>query len=180
MIMMKKLKEKKKVIESRITDGASEPSNMVQVLYSSRRGGSNVSDSIFEISPKDKLRFFAECKFSYVSEWAINCFLEAYETRQATAATDFYRYISGIPDAASLWGHIFERLVLNHLFGIDAEHKFPMRGLSESIHGQTTWTFRGRIPRFNFRQKEDFIGAITTCVSGPLLRMAYPSSTQMW
>jgi len=36
-------------------------------------------------------------------------------------------------DAASLWGHVFKRLVFNHLVGIDAEHEFPMRGLSESI-----------------------------------------------
>jgi len=161
---VQKLEEKKEGIESRIINVASNHSNMVQVLYSSRRGDDSVSHSIFEISPKDKSRLLAQCKFSYVSKWALDCFLEAYETRQAAAAADFYRYISRIPEAASLWGHVFERLVLNHLVGIDAEHPFPMRGLSESIRGQTTWTFRGRIPCFNFLQKEDFIGAITNAV----------------
>ena len=161
---MQKLEETKEVIKSRITDVASEQSNMVQVLYSSRSGDSGVSHSIFQISPKDKLRHLSQCKFGYVSRWALDCFLEEYETRQAAAAADFYRYISGIPDAASLWGHVFERLVFNHLVGIDTEYKFPMRGLSESIRRKMTWTFRGRIPRFNFRQKEDFIIAITDAI----------------
>jgi hypothetical protein len=43
-----------------------------------------------------------------------------------------------LPDAASLWGHVFKRLVFNHLVGIDAEHEFLMRGLAESILGKTT------------------------------------------
>jgi len=159
---VKKLEETKEATKSRITGVSSKQSNMVQVLNSSRTGDTNVSYLIFEISPKDELRLLAQCKFSYVSQWALGCFLEAYETRQATAAADFYRYISRIPDAASLWGHVFETLVLKNLAGIDAEHEFLMRGLS--IPGQATWTFRGPIPCFNFRRGPDFVRAITNAV----------------
>jgi len=161
---MERLEEQKGEIKSRITAITSEHSNMVQVLYSSQTGDISVSHSIFEISPKDKFRLLSYCKFGYVSQWAFDRFLEAYETRQAAAAADFYRYISGIPDAASLWGHVFERLVFKHLVGIDAEHEFPMRGLSEPILGKTTWTFCGPIPHFKFRRAKDFIGAITDAV----------------
>jgi hypothetical protein len=157
------LKEMKRAIETRIRGLAME-CNMVQVLLSSQTGNNQVSHSIFEISPNDELRIFSECKFGYVSEWAFDCFLEAYEDHQAAAATDFYQYISGIPDAATLWGHVFERLVFKQVAEIDSEHKFPIRGLSEPILGKATWTFRGPIPRFNFRQKEEFIGAITNAV----------------
>src|SRR5260221_12360883 len=73
------LEEKKAVIELRIRDVASEPSNMVQLLNSSRRGDSSVSHSIFEISPTDKSRLLAKCKFSRVSRWALDCFLKSYE-----------------------------------------------------------------------------------------------------
>ena len=165
------LEEMKRTIKGQIRGLASKERNMVKVLYSSQTGDNQVSHSIFE------LRIFSKCKFGYVSRWAFDCFLEAYEAQQAATATDFYRYISGIPDAALLWGHVFKRMVFRHLAEIDVEHKFLMRGLSEPILGKTTWTFRGPIPRFNFRQKEDFIGAITNAVQkkiplhlGPLAR----------
>src|SRR5260221_7209555 len=88
---MQKLHETKDVVQSRITGVASEHSNMVQFLYSSRRGDAGVSHSVYAISPKDKSRLLSSCKFSYVSEWALGCFLGEYETRQAAAAIDFYR-----------------------------------------------------------------------------------------
>ena len=46
-----------------------------------------------------------------VSQQALDPLLKDYETRQAAA---FYDYISETSDAASLWGHVFERQVLNH------------------------------------------------------------------
>ena len=163
---VQQLEVEKGVIESRITELATEERNMVRVLLSSRDDDTGVSHSIFQISPKDRLRYFFQCKFSHVSQWALDTFLETFEAQQAAAATEFYRLISLLPDAASLWGQVFKRLVFKHLAGTDAEHEFPVRGLSESesILGPTTWTFRGPIPRFKFRQEKDFIDAITNAV----------------
>jgi len=154
---VKLLEAKKEVVRSRIT----KQSNMVQLLYSTLTGDSNVSHSIFEISPKYESRLLAQCKFGSVSRWALKCFLEGYEAQQATAAAD-YRYISKMPETASLWGHVFEGLVLNYLDGIDAEHEFPIRGLT--IQGPATWTYRGPIPRSDFLQKSDFVEEITNSV----------------
>jgi len=136
----------------------------VQLLHSSLTGDSYVAHSIFEISPKDERRLLAQCKFSSVSKWALNCFLEGYEAQKNVAATDFYLFISKTPDTASLWGHVFERMVLNHLDGMDAEHRFPMRGLTHP--GPTTWTYRGHIPRSDFLQKLDFVNELTISVRG--------------
>ena len=159
-----RFEELKGTIEARIIGIPSKESNMVQVLSSSQTGDNHVSHSIFEISPSNEKRIFSKCKFGYVSKWAFNCFLEAYEAQQAVAATNFYRFISEIPVAATLWGHVFERLVFRYLAEIELEHKFLMRGLSEPILGEATWTFRGPIPRRNFGRREDFIGAITKAV----------------
>ena len=161
---MQRLENKKAAIVSRIKNVANDDRNMVQMLSSSRTGDNGVSHLIFQISPIDNLRLLSQCKFTRVSQWALDNFLEAHEARHAAAANEFYRHISGQHDAASLWGQVFERLVFKHLAGTDAKHEFPMRGLSESILGPTTWTFRGPIPCFKFRDENHFIGAITTAV----------------
>ena len=141
---------------------------MVQMLSSSRKGDNGVSHLIFQISPIDNLRLLSQCKFTRVSQWALDNFLEVHEVRHAAAANEFYRHISGEKDAAALWGQVFERLVFKHLAGTDAECEFPIRGLSESILEPTTWTFRGPMPCFEFasnsRRKDHIIGAITDAV----------------
>ena len=159
---MKVLKRKKEEVISRIRDVASENGNMLQLLRSSQCGDSDVSHSIFVISPKDELRLFARCEFGAVSRWALDLFLKEYETRQADEVTSFCRYISRTSDAASLRDHVFERQVLNYLGGIDLEHKFLIRGLTSSE--QTTWTYRGPFRRFDFLQDLDFIDEMTKAV----------------
>lgn len=69
----------------------------------------------------------------------LNLFLKEYETRQADAAATFYRYISGMSDAASLQGHVFERQALNHLGGIDPEHKLSIRWLASENAVFLSW-----------------------------------------
>jgi len=44
-------------------------------------------------------------------------------------------------DAAVLRGHLFERQVLNDLYGLRTECTFPVRGVTDS--NQTTWTYEG-------------------------------------
>jgi hypothetical protein len=65
-------------------------------------------------------------------------------------------------EAASLWGHVFKRQVLNHLEDIQKEQEFRIRGLTSP--GRTTWSYRGPIRRFNFPQDSDFIDEITTAI----------------
>ena len=69
----------------------------------------------------------------------LNLFLKEYETRQADAAATFYRYISGMSDAVSLQGHVFERQALNHLGGIDPEHKLSIRWLASENAVFLSW-----------------------------------------
>jgi len=156
------LENKKKAVMSRVRDVADDKSNIFQLLHSCRKGDSDVSYSIFEISPTEESRLFADCKFGAVSQWALEVLLEAYEARQADAAITFYHTIPGTSDAASLRGQIFERQVLKYLDGIDAERKFPIRGLAASE--KTTWIYRGRITRYNFLQDLDFIEEIVKAV----------------
>ena len=146
---------------SQIRDVAINESKISQLLHSSRRGDSDVSHAIFVISPQTKSRHPAKCKFGAVSRWALDLLLKEYETRWDNAVAAFYDYISGMSDTASLRGPIFERQVLNYLNGMDAEHKFSIRGLTSE---QMTWSYRGPIRRFNFLQDLDFIDEITKAV----------------
>jgi hypothetical protein len=52
-----------------------------------------------------------------VSRQALDLLPKEYEIQQADVVAAFYDYVSGTSDAASLWGHVFERQVLNHLEG---------------------------------------------------------------
>ena len=157
----KALENKTKAVTSRIRDVAGKDSNISQLLHSYRKGDSDVSHSIFEISPTDESRLLSECKFGAVSRWALEVLLNAYEDRQADAAIVFYHTIQG-SHAASLRGHIFERQVLKYLHGINAEHKFPILGLASSE--KTTWTYRGHITHYTFLQDLDFIEEIVQAV----------------
>jgi hypothetical protein len=156
------LKAKKEEVTLQILDVSVKESNISQLLRSSRKGKSDVSHSIFAMFPRDKNRLFTQCQFGRVSPWALDILLDTYETQRANAATDFYEYIQGASDAATLWGHVFERLVLNHFDRVGHEHKFSLRRLTSSR--KMTWSVPSGIQRFNFRRDSDFIDEITKAV----------------
>ena len=84
--------------------------------------------------------------------------LDVCETHEANAAARFYRQLSGSPWTASFRGHVFERQVLNHLCGIRTEYTFLIRGLTDS--NETTWTYRGEIPRVTYQESAEFKKAV--------------------
>jgi len=132
----------------------------MQLLYASRTGDSAVSHSIFEILPIDESRQLAECGFDIVSHWVLRLFMEEYESCEAHRANDFYRQISGLPKAASLWGHVFEQKVLHHIDTYGCE--FEIRALASP--GMITWECPGPIRRYTFQREEDFILEITETI----------------
>jgi len=132
----------------------------MQLVYASRTGDSAVSHSIFQISPKDESRQLSDCGFDIVSDWAFRLFIEEYESHEAHRANDFYRQISGVPSAASLWGHVFEQKVLRH---IDTSgRKFEIRGLAPPR--LLTWECPAPIRRYNFKGEADFFREITKAI----------------
>jgi hypothetical protein len=173
-VSAQELKENKDAILSQFRTAAHAGSDISQVLNSSRKGDSDVSGSIFEISPINKFRLFAQCNFVPVSRWALDHLLETYETRQADAVASFYHFIAGLSDTALLWGHVYERQVLSYLGGAVAEHKFPIRRLASTE--QMTWTYRGRTPRFYFLQKSDFTTKIAKAVQNKTPLHLVPSA----
>jgi hypothetical protein len=116
----------------------------------------------FKFLQKNESRRLAQCEFGAVSRWALDHLLKAYETQQADVVADFYHYISRASHTASLWGHVFERQVLNYLDGIEGECEFPIHGLISS--GDLTWNYHGPITRFTFLQELDFIDELTKAV----------------
>ena len=164
------LKMMKEVVMSRIRGLAANESKISRLLHSFERGESDIYHAIFVISPRTKLQLFPQCKFGAVSRWALDLLLKEYETRQADAVATFYDDIYHIPGrsiTAPLRGHVFKRQVLTYLHGMDAEHKFSIRGASEEM----TWSYRGPIRHFNFLQDLDFIDEIAKAVQdkNPLL-----------
>jgi hypothetical protein len=113
----------------------------MQLLHKIRTGGSDISHIIFQKIPADTERLLSECRFESVSGWALDLLLDQYKDRQADLIADFYYHISAMPEAATLRGHLFERLVLNCLRGIRTEYTFPIRGLTDSK--ERRWTYRG-------------------------------------
>ena len=152
----------KEDVISRIRDAAAQGVNILRLLRSSRTDDSDVSHSIFKISPKNESRLLAQCEFGTVSRWALDHLLKAYETQQVDVVADFYRYISRASDTASLWGRVFERQVLNYLDGIQDKREFLIHGLTSS--GDLTWNYHGPITRFTFLQELDFIDELTKAV----------------
>jgi hypothetical protein len=74
----------------------------------------------------------SNCQIEAVSLWALDLLLQRYEKHKFDAAAEFYYTISGISEAASLQGHLFERQVLSHLCGICTEKTFRIRRLTDS------------------------------------------------
>jgi len=155
------LERKKEEVMLQVQDVAGKEGNIPRLLSSSLDGGQSVSHTIFVISPTNKKRFIWEYEFGAVSPWSLGLLLKEYETQRADATAAFYRYISRDSYAALLWGQVFERQVLNYLDGIDAEHKFSIRGLAFSDSEQMTWTYRRPLRRFTFLQDLDFLDEIT-------------------
>ena len=133
----------------------------MQLVYASRTGDNSASHSIFQIFPQDKERQLSKCGFQIVSDWSFRLFIEEYERHEAHRANDFYRQISGVPRAASLWGNVFELKVLHHIDTCGGR-KFQIRGLSSpSI---ITWKCPAPIRRYTFVREADFIREITKAV----------------
>ena len=140
-----KLTAKKSQVASRISVATSRPSyDIIQLLRNTRGGGSDVSHTIFQISPTptDTYRLFSNCQFGPVSRWALDLLLRQHETREADATADFYYYISVTSDVGLLRGPLFERLALNHLRDIRTECTFSIRGLAVDSN-QMPWTYCG-------------------------------------
>jgi hypothetical protein len=142
--------------------------NFVQLFRGTRSGALDVSHRIFQIFPSNGKRLLSGCQFEPVSRWALDLLLRRYEVRKSDAAADFYYSMSGMSDAASLQGHLFERQVLNHLgdiTSIPAESTFVIRGLTDSIltkwtgwtgFNRTKWTCRGAIRHITFDESTIF------------------------
>ena len=136
--------------------------DILKLLCSTRWGDSDVSHSVFEISPRNERPLLAKCEYGAVSLWALDVLLTECEIRRADAVATFYRCIPGMPYATSLRGQVFRRQVLKHLDGLRSEHAFPIEGLTS--FKETEWTYRGPIQRFNFLQDSDFIDELTKAV----------------
>jgi hypothetical protein len=122
----------------------------VQLLYGTKSGINVVSDTIFQISPTDTNRLLSNCQFEAVSPWALDHLLQHYEMRKSDAAADIYYTISGMSEAASLQGPLFERQVLGRLRGIRTKEMFSIRSLTNS--NEITWTCHGPIRRITFEE----------------------------
>lgn len=157
---MVSLEASKEKVRGRIRDVATNQSNIAQLMRASRNGDSDVSHSIFQISPKNELRFLAQCNFGCVSRWALGVLLKEYKDREADAPILFYRSISGTPDTASLRGRMFEMQVLQYLDSLGSE-EFKIRGLTSPV--ETTWT-PGSTRRFDFLDGSEFTGKLTEAV----------------
>jgi hypothetical protein len=159
---------------SQITDVSGDESNISRLVTESRTGGSDVSHSIFQISPIDDERLLAQCNADAVSRWALDVTLEEYEKRTADAAVIFYHKVSRMQDSATLRGSIFERQVLKYLDRIGAKTTFPIRGLAASE--ETTWTYPGPVKRYTFLEDSDFIEQMKTAVQNQTPLHLVPSS----
>ena len=144
----------------------------MRLVHASQLGdsGPELSNTFFEMFPSNDSRYFEHCQFGAVSQWALDLLLMEYEKSRADAAASMYRALSGIPHAASLRGHIFERQVLNYLDGIKAPRDFTICELTN--YNQTTWTYSGPIRSFTFREQTTFRKELTKAVeSGESLHL---------
>ncbi len=148
-------------VKGRIIVAAKETADFMRMLWSSRIGNSDVLHTIFQICPADESRSLSKYHFDAVSPWALDLLLQQYQIREADAAAAIYHSISGVPDAATLRGHLFERQVLTHLDNIKSHEVLTMRQLADSK--SVVWTYRSPIPRFTF-QESAVIAKIRTVV----------------
>ena len=136
--------------------------NIVRPEISSRTGDSAVSHSIFAISPKNNLRRLTECATQLVSPWAFDVFMAEYKSRENHKAMANFRQMSRTPEAASLWGHVFERLALDYLDDIgDRGCDFQIRQLAPDPPEPITPWYLGHTRRYKFLEGEEFIHEIS-------------------
>jgi hypothetical protein len=100
--------------------------DFVRLFCSTPSGINRFSHKIFQISPKNKNRLLSSCKIAPVSR----CCCANTTKMKTNAAAEIYFALSGLTDAATLRGHLFERQVLNHLFRTGFEYN--IRGLTDS------------------------------------------------
>ncbi len=126
--------------------------NLMQLLYETRTGPSDVSHMIFQISPitTDTDRLFVFCQYEAVSRWTLDLLLRRYEANKATAVADFFHGISTMREAASPRGSLFDRQVLMYFNDTATDHDLSMRELTSS--DQITWTFLARTRRVSFKE----------------------------
>src|SRR5712672_15647 len=131
--------------------------HILPLLLDTRMGGfySNVSQTIFQISPANKWRLFSDCWYGYVSRWALDVFLEQFMTHGADAIAAFYRTIPTLPMAGSLRRYLLEKQALNHCIQVSD------RQLTKS--NRMTWNYRGPIKCLD-SPKSEFPEAITEAV----------------
>jgi hypothetical protein len=116
-------------------------------LFRSTQSGINVfSHRIFQISSPDTNRLLSNCHFEPISRWAFDLLLDKYEEKNSDATADFYFTLSGMTDAATLRGHLFERQVLRYLFR--ADYRFSIRQLTN--FNEITLSGDKAIRRVNF------------------------------
>ena len=166
----KNLNDKKEELGGAI-QGAARNYKIMDLLLNARTDGtqmgvSEVSHTVFQISPPDNdpdRRLF-RCHFGAVSGWALDVLLKRYEADQANEVADFYFQLSGLPGAASLQGHIFERQVLNNLHGIGTPLEYSIRWLTNSNEMKwTKWTYHGPIRHVTL-QESSFSSELTKAV----------------
>ena len=155
------LEASKEKVRGRIRDVAIKQSNISQLMRTSRNDDSDVSHSIFQISPEHESRLLAQCNFGGVSRWALGVLLKEYKDREADATILFYRSISGTPDTASLRGLMFEMQVLQYLDGLLGSEEFKIRGLTSPV--EMIWT-PGSTSRFDFLDGSGFTGKLKEAV----------------
>lgn len=90
-----------------------------------------LSQTIFELSPRDDDRLLGDALIGTVSPWALDLLLEAYESQKADAAAEFYDSTTYISRAGILRGRIFERQVLRYLNNRKEPHTFSIRSLED-------------------------------------------------
>jgi hypothetical protein len=105
-----------------VIKGAATRNDFVKPFRSTQSGINNVSHKIFQISPTNTNRLLSNCKFEPVSRWAFDLLMYHYKENKSDAAADFYFALSGMLEAATLQGHLFEWQVLRHLFGTKFYH----------------------------------------------------------
>ena len=127
--------------------------DIVRLLLSTQLGNSDISHTIFQISPTNRL--LSSAQFEAVSRWALDLLLQYHESGEVHATAAFYYSLGGImmPEAASLRGQLFERQVFNYLDEIRTGHTFRIRGLTDS---DQTWTYRGSIRHITFQESTVF------------------------
>ena len=147
---MTQLGSKKQEILKRITGVGEERSHILKALRSCQVGADTVSHKIFQVYPDatDRFRRLENCHLEAVSRWVFTSLLDVCGKHEADATARLYSQFSGMPWVRSLWGLLFERLVLNFLDGIHKECNLPMLGLTNP--GKMRWTYRGPIVRSTF------------------------------